>query len=149
MQTQANRSEQIRTVMNTPRNIIAIDSLRAGEIIGLRQINATSVQASSLTPWEALPIKIPARLTISDKIEDGVRLHTAQLVFHTCAEPDDRDRLVYRCKTADGRYYLIGTNDRPYPVSTMTMNHPDNMADSQLNEVSVIYTSASEIPFIQ
>ena len=134
--------------MNTPRNIIAVDRLRAGDIVGLRQASATSVHVSTATPWESVPIKIPARLTISDKIEDGVRLHTAQLVFRTCAEPGDRGRQVYRCKAADGRYYLIGTNDRPYPVSTVTKNHPDNMTDSQLNEVVVNYTSVSEIPYI-
>ena len=134
--------------MNTLRNITSIDRLRAGDIVGLRQASAFSVHVSTATPWEKIPIKIPARLTISDKIEDGVRLHTAQLVFRTCAEPGDRGRQVYRCKTADGRYYLIGTNERPYPISTVTMNHPDNMTDSQLNEVNVSYTSASEIPFI-
>jgi|GEM_PF-1032193 len=130
------------------RNIIAVDRLRAGDIIGLRQTGIASVQVSAQTPWEHIPIKIPARLTLSDKIEDGVRMHTAQLVFRTCAEPGNRGRQVYRCKTANGRYYLIGTNDRPYPISTVTMNHPDNMTDSQLNEVTVTYTSASEIPFI-
>ena len=134
--------------MNTLRNITSIDRLRAGDIVGLKQASAFSVHVSTATPWENIPIKIPARLTISDKIEDGVRLHTAQLVFRTCAEPGDRGRQVYRCKTADGRYYLIGTNERPYPLSTVTMNHPDNMTDSQLNEVTVSYTSASEIPFI-
>lgn len=134
--------------MNTPRNIIAVDRLRAGDIVGLRQASATSVHVSTATAWENIPIKVPARLTISDKIEDGVRLYTAQLVFRTCADPGDRGRQVYRCKTADGHYYLIGTNERPYPISTVTMNHPDNMTDSQLNEVTVTYTSASEIPFM-
>jgi hypothetical protein len=135
--------------MNTPRNIIAVDRLRAGEIVGFRPVSRTSVQVSPLTPWESIPIKVPARLTISDKVEDGVRLYTAQLVFRTCAETGDRGRTVYRCKTADGKYYLIGTNARPYPLASVTTNHPDNMTDSQLSEVSVNWTSTSEIPYIQ
>lgn len=135
--------------MNTPRNIVAVDRLRAGGIIGLRQASATSVHVSTATPWENIPIKIPARLTISDKIEDGVRLHAAQLVFRTCEEPHDIERMVYRCKTADGRYYLIGNNERPYPVTTVNDNHPDNMTDSQLYEVTVNYTSAGKISYIQ
>ena len=135
--------------MNSPRNIIAIDRLRAGEIVGLRKLSASSVSVSSSTPWVSIPIKVPARLTVREKIEDGVRLYTAQLVFRTCEDPGDRGRQVYRCKTADGRYYLIGNNDRPYPISTVTTNHPDNMTDSQLDEVTVNYTSASRIPYIQ
>lgn len=135
--------------MNKPRNIISIDRIRAGAIIGLRRISDNVVELSPLTPWENIPIRIPARLTISDKIDGGVRLYTAQLVFHTCEEPGDRERIVYRCKTADGRYFLIGTNDRPYPVSLVTENHPDNMTDSQLSEVTVSYTSVGKIPYIQ
>lgn len=135
--------------MNTPRNIIAVDRLRAGDIVGLRQASATSVHVSTATAWENIPIKVPARLTISDKIEDGVRLHAAQLIFRTCEEPHEIERMVYRCKTADGRYYLIGNNERPYPVTTVNDNHPDNMTDSQLYEVTVNYTSAGKIPYIQ
>lgn len=135
--------------MNTPRNIIAVDRLRAGDIVGLRQASATSVHVSTATAWENIPIKVPARLTISDKIEDGVRLHAAQLVFRTCEEPHAIERMVYRCKTADGRYYMIGNNERPYPVTTVNDNHPDNMTDSQLYEVTVNYTSAGKIPYIQ
>jgi hypothetical protein len=135
--------------MNTPRNIIAIDRIQAGSIIGLRKIDESNVTVSSLTSWESIPIKVPARLTFSEKIEDGVRVYTAQLVFRTCEEPGDRRRMVYRCKTADGRYYLIGSNDRPYPVTTLTLNLPDNMTDSQLSEVTVNYTSAAKIPYIQ
>ena len=135
--------------MNSPRNIIAIDRVSAGAIVGLRRLSASSLHVSSLTPWESIPIKVPARLTISEKIEDGVRIYTAQLVFRTCEEPGDRGRKVYRCKTADGRYYLIGSNERPYPVSTVTTNHPDNMTDNQLDEVTVSYTSSSKIPYIQ
>lgn len=135
--------------MNTPRNIIAIDRVSAGAIVGLRRLSVSSVQVSALTPWESIPIKVPARLTISDKIEDGVRVYTAQLIFRTCKELDDRERKVYRCKAANGRYYLIGTNDRPYPISTVTQNHPDNMTDNQLDEVTVNYTSSNKIPYIQ
>lgn len=135
--------------MNTPRNIIAVDRLRAGDIVGLRQASATSVHVSTATAWENIPIKVPARLTISDKIEDGVRLYAAQLIFRTCEEPHEIERMVYRCKTADGRYYLIGNNERPYPVTTVNDNHPDNMTDSQLYEVTVNYTSAGKIPYIQ
>lgn len=135
--------------MNSPRNIIAIDRVSAGAIVGLRRLSTSSVHVSSLTPWESIPIKVPARLTISDKIEDGVRIYTAQLVFRTCEEPGDRRRMVYRCKTADGRYYLIGTNDRPYPITTLAMSLPDNMTDNQLDEVTVSYTSNNKIPYIQ
>ncbi len=135
--------------MNSPKNVIGIDRLQSGSIVGLRKLSMSCVSVSSVNSWESIPIKVPARLTISDKIDDGVRLYTAQLVFRTCEEPIDIERMVYRCKTADGRYYLIGNNDRPYPVTTVNDTHPDNMRDSQLYEVNVNYTSACKIPYIQ
>ena len=135
--------------MNSPKNVIGIDRLQSGSIVGLRKVSSTSVAISSSNSWKNIPIKVPARLTISDKVDDGVRLHTAQLVFRTCDEPQEIERMVYRCKTADGKYFLIGNNDRPYPVTTVNDNHPDNMTDSQLYEVTVNYTSAEKIPYIQ
>ena len=135
--------------MNSPKNVIGIDRLQSGSIVGLRKLSSTSVAISSSNSWKNIPIKVPARLTISDKVDDGVRLHTAQLVFRTCDEPQEIERMVYRCKTADGKYFLIGNNDRPYTVTTVNDNHPDNMTDSQLYEVTVNYTSAEKIPYIQ
>lgn len=135
--------------MNTAKNIIAVDRIKAGAIVGLQRIGEALVAASPETLWVGIPIRVPARLTISDKKENGVRMYTAQLMFRTCEEPGDRERYVYRCKTANGRFYLIGSNDRPYPVSTVTTNHPDNMTDSQLCEVAVSYTASSPIPLIQ
>ena len=67
--------------MNTPRNIIAIDRISAGAIVGLRRLTTSTVWVSSLTPWESIPIKVPARLTISEKIEDGVRLANTNVVL--------------------------------------------------------------------
>ena len=134
--------------MNSPKNVIGIDRIQSGSIVGLRQLSTSCVAISSVNSWESIPVKVPARLTISDKIEDGVRLHAAQLIFRTCEEPHEIERMVYRCKTADGRYYLIGNNERPYPVTTVNDNHPDNMKDSQLYEVTVNYTSARKIPYI-
>lgn len=135
--------------MNSTRNIIAVDCLQSGSLTGLRKLSESCVSVSPTNSWTSIPIKVPARLTVSDKKENGVRLYTAVLVFRSCEEPGDRDRKVYRCKTADGRYYLIGSNERPYPVCSVTDPHPDNMVDSQLYEITVSYTSACKIPYIE
>ena len=134
--------------MNTPRNIIAIDRVPVFSLLGFQRTGVNSVKLDANTPWQSLSIKVPARLTISDKIDDGVRIYTAQLVFRSCEELNDLGRWAYRCKTADGKFYLVGTDERPYPVGNVTTNHPDNMTDNQLSEVTVSYTSGSPIPYI-
>ena len=135
--------------MNYPRNIIAIDRVSAVGIVGLQRTGELSVLVDDNTPWENIPVKIPAKMTITEKIDDGVRLYTAQLVFKTCMDLTGSQRFVYRCQTADGRYYLIGGVERPYPVTTLSRAHPDNMSDNQLDEVTVNYTSVAKIPYIQ
>ena len=138
----------LTTFMNTLQNIIAIDCVPVKSITGYERISELFAQVDDRTPWQSLPIKVPAQMKISDKIEDGVRIYTAQLVFRTCEERMDLKRLAYRCCTASGKYLLIGTPERPYPVSTVTQNHPDNMTDNQLDEVTVSYTSTTRIPYI-
>lgn len=136
--------------MNSPRNIIAIDRIPVSSIIGFQRTGVNSVKMDAGTPWQSLVIKVPARLTISDKIEDGVRLYTAQLVFKVCQEDlGGWSRQAFRCHTADGKQLLIGSDERPYPVATVNQPRPDNMTDSQLCEVTVNYTSANQIPYIQ
>lgn len=134
--------------MNSLRNIIAIDRVSVSGLATVSRCSASSVKLANGTSWEEIPIQVPARLTMSDKIEDGVRQYTAQLVFKTCGDVGKRDRMVYRAKSADGYYFLIGTNDRPYPITTVNEPHPDNMNDSQLPEVTVTYTCSSMIPTI-
>jgi hypothetical protein len=134
--------------MNSPRNVIAIDRVPVSSLSGFQRVGTGRVKLNGETPWQPISIKVPARLTVSEKIEDGVRLHTAQLVFRTCEDAGDLGRWAYRCRTADGKEILIGTPERPYPVGTVTKNHPDNMSDSQLDEVTVTWTSSLTIPII-
>ena len=54
--------------MNSPRNVIAIDRVPVSSLVGYRRIATDSVELNVTTPWESLSVKVPARLTISDKI---------------------------------------------------------------------------------
>lgn len=142
------QTAHLTTFMNTLRSIIAIDRIPVNSITGFIRVGSSEVRVGNDIPWESISIRVPARLTVSDKIEDGVRLHTAQLVFHACDWEGGSGRWAYRCHMADGSSILIGTPERPYPVTTSTENHPDNMTDSQLDEVAVSWTSPDEIPYI-
>ena len=134
--------------MNINKLIIAVDRIHASKLDGYKRIGVTRVNVSNSIGWKNIPVKVPARLNISYKSVDGVRLCTAKLVFQTCEEIVDFERQVYRCKTAEGFYMLIGSDTRPYPITTVNDTHPDNMTDSQLSEVSVDYTTPTHIPYI-
>lgn len=129
--------------------VTAVERTPVTSLQGMKFISKTTAQLPSGISWQPLEIKPHAQLTISDKVENKNNIWTAKLVFKTCQEFVDRDRWAYRCRLLDGRYRLIGTDERPYPVASVSENMPENVTENQLNEVTVNYQSARFIPYIE
>lgn len=128
--------------------ITAVDRIPVTSLVGMSRVSKTAVKLPSGISWQQLTIKPHAQLSISDKVEDRNTVWTAKLVFKTCEEFGDRDRWVYRCRLLDGRYRLIGTDERPYPIASVLESMPENVTENQLNEVTVNWQSACFIPYI-
>lgn len=129
--------------------VTAVERTPVTSLQGMKFISKTTAQLPSGISWQPLEIKPHAQLTISDKVENKNNIWTAKLVFKTCQEFVDRDRWAYRCRLLDGRYRLIGTDERPYSVASVSENMPENVTENQLNEVTVNYLSARFIPYIE
>lgn len=129
--------------------VTAVERTPVTSLQGMKFISKITAQLPSGISWQPLEIKPHAQLTISDKVENKNNIWTAKLVFKTCQEFVDRDRWAYRCRLLDGRYRLIGTDERPYPVASVSENMPENVTENQLNEVTVNYLSARFIPYIE
>lgn len=128
--------------------ITAVDRIPVTSLVGMSRVLKTGVKLPSGINWQPIAIKPHAQLSISDKVEDKNTVWTAKLVFKTCEEFGDRGRWAYRCKLLDGRYRLIGDYERPYPVTSVLENMPENVTENQLNEVTVNWQSARFIPHI-
>ena len=128
--------------------ITAVDRISVTSLVGMTRISKTGVRLPPGLTWLPLTIKPHAQLTITDKIEDKVPVWSAKLVFKTCDEFSDRDRWAYRCRLHDGRYRLIGTSERPYPVASVGEYMPENVTDNQLNEVTISWQTPTFIPLI-
>jgi hypothetical protein len=128
--------------------ITAVDRIPVTSLQGMIRMSATNVSLPSGINWQSLKIKPHAQLIISDKVEDRATVFTAKLVFKTCEQFGDRGRWAYRCKLSDGRYRLIGSDERPYPIASVLENMPENVTENQLNEVTVTWQSPSLIPYI-
>ena len=128
--------------------ITAVDRIPVTSLVGMSRAMKTGVKLPSGISWQSLKIKPHAQLSISDKVEDKNTVWTAKLVFKTCEEFGDRGRWAYRCRLLDGRYRLVGSDERPYPVASVLENMPENVTDNQLNEVTVNWQSARFIPYI-
>lgn len=129
--------------------VTAVDRIPVTYLAGMVRVSRTEVRPPSTPLWQPLKIKQHAQLTISDKVEDGCTIWSAKLVFRTCEEFGDRGRWAYRCRLLDGRYRLIGTSERPYPIASVLENMPEKVADAHLNEVTVTWQSSHFIPYIE
>ena len=71
--------------------------------------------------WPVVKCQKPAKLEITDKIEDGQRFYTHKLTFRTCREDLDMSgNYAYLVTTIEGKRYLIGNRERPYPIINMS-----------------------------
>lgn len=100
--------------------------------------------------WEKVDFRRPAKLEITEKIDDKVRIYTHKLTYGTCEEDVDTNTIyAYLLTDIDDRKRLLGLHSRPYPLATVSEVHPDSYGTSTLNEVTVSWTSTRKAPLIQ
>lgn len=100
--------------------------------------------------WENVTFKRPAKLEITEKVDDKVRTYTHKLTYSTCEDDIETDTIyAYLVTDIDGRKRLLGIPSRPYPIATVSEVHPDSYGTSTLNEVAVSWTSTRKAPLIQ
>lgn len=98
--------------------------------------------------WPKVKCQKPAKLEITDKLEDGVRLYTHKLTLRL---PDDLDTSVpyaYLVTDLESNKYLIGVGDRPYPIINMSDIHPDSLGSSTFIEATIQWTYTRKAPKI-
>ena len=85
-----------------------------------------------------LPIVGLASVAVSDKVADGSRLATIQLTANTCCDfAVNHRKLAWRVTTVTGAQYLIGVNEQPYPVTTVSDEFPDRETERSGKSVHV------------
>ena len=134
--------------MKQIRIVTKVERTPVRNLVGLTRISETEVRLPSEISWETLSIKPHAQLSIVDKQEDKNTVWDAKLVFKTCEDFSKRKRWAYRCLLSNGQCRLIGADDRPYPVTSVNENMPENVTENQLSEFTVSWKSPRFIPVI-
>lgn len=128
--------------------VTRIDRTPVTSLQGMYRKSKTSVCLPQNINWQPIDIKPHAQLSINNKQENGVTIWTAKLVFRTSGGQGERVRWAYRCRLSNGQYRLIGSDARPYPVTSVFENMPESVTGDQLSEVTVTWQSDSFIPSI-
>lgn len=116
---------------------------------GMIRLSKTGVRLPQDIIWQPIVTKPHAQLVISDKQEEKNTVWTAKLTFMTCETLEDREAYAYRCMLTNGQYRLLGTGDRPFPITSVQEAMPGNVSDNQLDEVTVNWVSNAYIPSIR
>jgi len=119
-------------------------------VIAVYRLQCSDVDRVSTDPCSYLGSElnsiVPAKLSIINKVVDKNRLWEYQLVFRTCEDIQVSGHWAYLLKLANGKWIILGSNQRPYPVTVSSRILPDNLSDSQLWEVTVTWSNRSEAP---
>ena len=90
-----------------------------------------------------------ATLETSEEMKKGVRTHTAKLTATLCggrlALPSRP--LAYRLTCVNGKQYLLGTADPPFPLTAQEVKMPSNAAETSAVSLSVSWVT--NLPVIQ
>lgn len=134
--------------MNTTKIVVSVERTPCSSLNGIMKTSLSSVKIPDAVQWEKIAVRPHASLAVAEKIDDKVHLYTATLKFFTCQDFNERDRYAYRLKLTNGKFILLGTNRRPYPIMTVQENLPDKPSDNQWKEITVAYTSDALLPQI-
>lgn len=128
------------------RNVVAVYRLRCNLVPDTSVASVEDIGGFFAQHGVRLDIQVPARLSVTSKVVDKNLVWDYQLVFRTCQRLEVRGHYAYRLDLADGLHLLIGSCSRPFPVTVSALTLPDNMSDSQLQEVTVTWSVGHQAP---
>lgn len=129
--------------------VVSVERTKCKNLSGVKFISPTKVKVPRDVNWQAIAVRAHPSLTIADKMDDKVRMFTSTLKFSTADDMTERDKFAYRVRLTDGTTRLIGTYERPYPVTQAQENMPDKETENQMTDVTVTYTNARNLPIIE
>lgn len=134
--------------MKYSTRIVSIETLPVESLETCEKINSETYHVVTSENWKPVAMRVPALFTVEESIADKERIYAATLEYTTCERPQRRDRLVYKLTTANGKFILLGTNERPYPITLAQENHPSESGEAEGWAVRVTYQKAAPIPYI-
>ena len=100
-------------------------------------------------PWRQLPMIGLATLETSEEVKKGVRTHSAKFTATLCGGrlPLPSRPLAYRLTCVNGRQYLLGIADPPFPLTTQEEKRPGRAAET--SAVSLVVSLQSVVPMMK
>lgn len=123
-------------------HIKCIETTSASKLNALNVFDGNKTCLKVECDWKVLPIKELADVKVEDSLENGQRFYTTTVSFYS----PDRDvtksqRSAFRLTSVKGKRYLIGSNDRPYPIIKEVANFPEDPKNTSMKRVVITWKS--------
>lgn len=96
---------------------------------------------NSYLPFAEVPTVGLSSLTTEEDVSNGTRSHKTTLKSTICTflvqDTSSQQPLAFRLTDVEGRQYLLGHHDRPYPLVTQSMSAPDKSSERSVITLTV------------
>lgn len=134
--------------MQRSKKVVAISRIPVADFPASHRVGVNQIVVADSDAWESVPFHVPGSLSLTSKTEDKQPIFTAELSFDYCGDAYSRALYAYKIKLADGTYYIIGSDERPYAVAETSRSLSSGSSDKQTEEVKITYSSALQIPIL-
>ncbi len=87
-----------------------------------------------------------AGVDVSQAVENGSRITTVKLSAQIADDfTVDNRRLAWRVTTVEGEQYLIGTNEQPYPVTTVANAFPSKTTERSGKTITATWKTSLDL----
>ena len=123
-------------------HIISIETTSASNLNALDVFDGNKSCLKVDCDWKVIPIKELADVKVEDSFENGQKYYTTTVSFYSPdRELTKSQRAAFRLTSVRGKLYLMGSNDRPYPIIKETANFPDDPKNTSMKRVVITWKS--------
>lgn len=123
-------------------HIKKIEMVEAGRLLPMRIVSGHSCRFDSAVNFSEIAINELVGVTVEGSMDNNQYIYTTTATFQTCDKtPFEGRRLAFRLTGIDGKQYMIGKKDRPYPIIKVQDNFPDKPAGSTARQITVVWKS--------
>lgn len=123
-------------------NIVKVEYIEARYLADIVIVKNTGVLLQKWRNFQTLPTIALSSLTAETKVVDKETRFTLKLSSELCAGFSvDGRHLCFRLTTVSGGQFLMGTNEKPYTITTIQDNYPGVVTDKSVTKLSSEYSN--------
>lgn len=103
---------------------------------------SSAAYSTGYLPFEDLPLAALASLEVTEEMQDGERVFTSKVTaVLKCPYDVPTKPIALRLTCTDGATLIVGTASRPFPVTTVSVAHPEKASERSAYTLGATWTA--------